>query len=207
MVVIFLALCSLWRMTMVTWMMMICWCSPPWWNLHRLVASCRLIFPSIWATGFTYHPWTMKFVCVAFASPGRKIEELMIGMQIPDEFRSPCRTKWFGLNGLLIVLRRLAYPARLADLVSEFGRPEAVLSLIFNTMVGWIWTRWGNVLSNPFAQPYFTASRTASYAKAVRQKSSVNLDVWGSLMEPSAQYVGQAYINGCFSMGISAYMP
>ena len=109
----------------------------------------------------------------------KQIEELMIGMQIPDEFRSPCRTKWFGLDGLLIVLRRLAYPARLADLVSEVGRSEAVLSLIFNTMLGWISTRWGHVLSNPFAQPYFTASRIASYARAVRQKSSVNLDVWG----------------------------
>ena len=29
----------------------------------------------------------------------------------------------------------------------------------------------------------------------------------GSLMEPSAQYVGQAYISGCFSMVISAFMP
>ena len=77
----------------------------------------------------------------------------MIGMQIPDDFRSPCRTMWFGLDGLLIVLRRLAYPARLADLVSEVGRSEAVLSLIFNTMLGWISTRWGHVISNPFAQP------------------------------------------------------
>ena len=119
-------------------------------------------------------------ICLSrFRFTRKQIEELMIGMQIPDEFRSPCRTKWFGLDGLLIVLRRLPYPARLADLVSEFGRSEAVLSLIFNTMLGWIWTRWGHVLSNPFAQPYFTASRIAIYARAVRQKSFVNLDVWG----------------------------
>ena len=45
-------------------------------------------------------------ICLSrFRSTRKQIEELMIGMQIPDEFRSPCRTKWFGLDGLLIVLR------------------------------------------------------------------------------------------------------
>ena len=32
----------------------------------------RIDFLSIWATGFTYHPWTMKFVCPVFASPESK---------------------------------------------------------------------------------------------------------------------------------------
>ena len=45
-------------------------------------------------------------ICLSrFRFTRKQFEELMIGMQIPDEFRSPCRTKWFGLDGLLIVLR------------------------------------------------------------------------------------------------------
>ena len=37
-----------------------------------------------------------------------------------------------GLEALLITLRRLAYPNRLADMVQMFGRSEPELSMIFN---------------------------------------------------------------------------
>ncbi len=40
---------------------------------------------------------------------------------VSDVYRSPTRTKWTGLEGLCVVLRRLSYPNRLIDLTPLFG--------------------------------------------------------------------------------------
>eukprot|EP00117_Sycon_ciliatum_P000061 scpid102223/ scgid1579/ len=99
-------------------------------------------------------------VCLRqFRFTHRQLEELFIALQVPHRFRAPCRTTWNGMEGLLILLRRLAYPDRLGMLCEEFGRSKPVLSLIINSMLMWIWERWGGLLENPFAQPFFTPER------------------------------------------------
>ena len=82
------------------------------------------------------------------------------------------------MEGLLVVLRRLVYANRFGDLVNEFGRSKAALSMIFNCMLIWIWRNWGHVLSNPFERPYFTPKRVQAYNEAIRRISSVGLNVW-----------------------------
>lgn len=61
------------------------------------------------------------------------------------------RTAAPGLEGLLILLRRLAYPNRLCEISEEFGRLESELSLIFNEVLDDIYGRFGdklNILEN-----------------------------------------------------------
>ena len=67
----------------------------------------------------------------------------------------------------------------IADLKSEFGRSKAVLSLILNTMLLWLWQRWGHLVTDPFNQPYFTAGRVAGYSQATARTTGVKLQVWG----------------------------
>eukprot|EP00117_Sycon_ciliatum_P001173 scpid84873/ scgid1579/ len=119
-------------------------------------------------------------VCLRqFRFTHRQLEELFIALQVPHRFRAPCRTTWNGMEGLLILLRRLAYPDRLGMLCEEFGRSKPVLSLIINSMLMWIWERWGGLLENPFAQPYFTQGRIQAYVRAISAKVGVHLNVWG----------------------------
>eukprot|EP00117_Sycon_ciliatum_P014943 scpid101655/ scgid14999/ len=79
-----------------------------------------------------------------FRFTGQQLKDLCFALQVPQNYRSPdCQTKWSGMEGLLILLRRLCYPSRLSDLCDEFGRSKPVLSLIFNTMLMWIWLEMG----------------------------------------------------------------
>lgn len=105
--------------------------------------------------------------------------ELCAALQLPDELRSPCRKNWSGMEGLLVVLRRLVYPGRLRDLVEEFGRANTSLSLIFNITLLWLWDRWGFLLDGPFGRPYFTPARVQGYCEAITEKSGIDLRVWG----------------------------
>lgn len=111
----------------------------------------------------------------------RRVEvyRLQEALHMPQQFSSPCRSHWSGTEGLLVLLRRLSYPARLGDLCEEFGRSKPGLSIIFNCTLIWMWETWGSLLTEPFTKPFFTAARVASYSDAIAFKSGVNLHVWG----------------------------
>lgn len=109
----------------------------------------------------------------------RQLNLLYDALKIPDSFTDVSRTRWSGMDGLLVLLRRLSYPNRLGDLVEEFGRSKPVLSLIFNTMLAWIWQHWSHLITDAFNSPYFTPGRKDSYCRAIKNRSSVDLAIWG----------------------------
>ena len=74
--------------------------------------------------------------------------QLLNALQIPEKCIGYQGTTCTGMEGLMIMLRRLAYPNRWCDLVYIFGRPEAELSIIFN-MVCTLFKP-GNVTRNKF---------------------------------------------------------
>ena len=100
-------------------------------------------------------------------------------LDFPPSFSAPCRTTWSSMEGLLILLRRLTFPARLSELCTEFGRSTSSLSKISNIMLAWVWSRWGQLLTNPFGQPFFSADRVTGYGEAIARKMNVDLPVWG----------------------------
>ena len=109
----------------------------------------------------------------------RELYQLRDALNMPFEFSSPCRSSWSSIEGLLVLLRRLTYPARLGDLCEEFGRSKAGLSIVFNYTLLWIWETWGDLITEPLTKPYLTAERVASYEDAIRRKSGVEWQVWG----------------------------
>ena len=73
---------------------------------------------------------------------------LCAALGIPDEMRAPNRMRWSGLEGLCILLRRLAYPTRHLDLDDFFGRGKADISLIFNQMLAFLNRRWNRLFKD-----------------------------------------------------------
>lgn len=53
-------------------------------------------------------------------------------LAIPEKYVCSQGTVATGMEALMILLRRLAYPNRLSDLVQLFGRRKSELSLVFN---------------------------------------------------------------------------
>ena len=53
----------------------------------------------------------------------------------------PQRSVCDGIEGLCMLLKRLAYPCRYSDMVHRFTRPVPVLSMITNTVLEYIYDR------------------------------------------------------------------
>ena len=76
-------------------------------------------------------------------------------LQIPADLICSQGTIFGGLEGLCILLRRLAYPRRYSDLLQRFGRPVPGLSIISNTVMKYIYenqqrlTNWNQTFLNP----------------------------------------------------------
>lgn len=60
------------------------------------------------------------------------MERLRDALQLPANYICSQGTNATGMEALMILLRRLAYPNRWSDLVPVFGRMVSELSLIFN---------------------------------------------------------------------------
>ena len=58
----------------------------------------------------------------------KEIRRLATALHIPVEYTLPQRSKVSGFVAFLVLLRRLAYPNRLGDLVPQFGFPISRLS-------------------------------------------------------------------------------
>ena len=114
-----------------------------------------------------------------FRFSSAEIMELCHALRIPEKMVGPSRVSWTGLEGLLVVLRRLSYPCRLGELSDEFGRSLPDLSRIFNSTLMWIWRRWSGQVQDPFTKAHFTPARLRAYRAAIYRKSGVDLRVWG----------------------------
>ena len=114
-----------------------------------------------------------------FRFSSAEVMELCHALRIPEKMVGPSRVSWTGLEGVLVVLRRLTYPCRLGELSYEFGRSMPDLSRIFNETLVWIWRRWGGHLQDPFTKAYFTPARLQAYRTAVYEKCGIDLRIWG----------------------------
>ena len=79
-------------------------------------------------------------------------------LQLPPVFRCEHRCICDSMEGLCILLKRVAYHCRLSDLVPRFARPVSVLSLITNQVLDYIYavhahriTLWNQDILNPVA--------------------------------------------------------
>ena len=95
--------------------------------------------------------------CLAeFRVKKRDLEILADALQIPDSFTCDQRSVLTGMEGLCILLRRLAYPCRYSDIIPRFGLPVPVLSMVCNDVLDFIYdahshriTQWNPTFLSP----------------------------------------------------------
>ena len=77
-------------------------------------------------------------------------------LRIPRSFQLSQRSVVDGMEGLCMLLKRLAYPCRYGDLIYRFGRPVPVFSMASNDVLYYIYnthnhliTQWNHTLLSP----------------------------------------------------------
>ncbi|KAJ8912366.1 hypothetical protein NQ315_014733 [Exocentrus adspersus] len=83
-----------------------------------------------------------------------------------------------GVNGLCILLRRLACPNRLGDLESVFGYSYAALSEIMNTAMEIINDNKGHLLQNLGSNRWLNEEKLRVYSEAIHIKGAPMNNLW-----------------------------
>ena len=73
------------------------------------------------------------------------LQTLIVCLRFPLIMHTSQRDRFWSIEGLCIVLRRLVYPVRYLDMVRRFGRSRASLSRIHRCVMAWIHNRWGHL--------------------------------------------------------------
>ena len=84
-------------------------------------------------------------------------------LQIPPMFKCSQGSVADGMEALCMLLKRLSYPCRYADMVHRFGRPIPVLSMVTNQVLDFIYDthgrrilQWNHDLLNPRSLEEYT---------------------------------------------------
>ena len=105
----------------------------------------------------------------------KDIPRLCTLLQIPDRMYGSSRVTWTGVEGLCILLRRLAYPNRLCNLIPQFAHSKSELSEIVNAMLEFICDAHKDKLSSITHH----WDDHAKYCQAVLDKGSALSNVFG----------------------------
>ena len=109
----------------------------------------------------SYGPFDLENIdeaeCKAeFRVEKRDLPTLREVLGIPPTFKCPQRTICDGMEGLCMLLKRLAYPCRYSDMIARFGRPVPELCMITNRVMDFIYdahghriTQWNDTILNP----------------------------------------------------------
>ena len=84
------------------------------------------------------------------------LPQLADALRIPQIFKCDQRSECDGMEGLCMLLRRLAYPCRYSDLIARFERPVPEICMMTNKVLNFIFenhghriTQWNNTILNP----------------------------------------------------------
>jgi hypothetical protein len=103
---------------------------------------------------------------------------LVTALRLPNQFLCKNGTIAGSLEGLCVLLRRLAYPNRLTDMIAMFGRSKTELSMIFNNVVDFVFAQHHSLLSN-LNVPWLAPEKLMEMTRAVREKGAALDNVWG----------------------------
>ena len=98
----------------------------------------------------------------------RDIPILADVLGIPETIRCEQGSTCDGLEGLCMVLRRLSFPCRYADMIPRFAKPVPVISMVTNAVLDMIYathspriTRWNHAILDPDQMEMYAAAITA----------------------------------------------
>ena len=109
----------------------------------------------------SYGPFTLEDMDEAECKAEFRVEKgdhpmLAEALDIPATFKCQQRTVCDGMEGLCMLLKRLACPCRYSDMISRFGRPVPELCMITNRVMDFVYgthghriTQWNPAILNP----------------------------------------------------------
>ena len=100
-------------------------------------------------------------------------------LQIPDEIVCSQRSVCEGMEGLCILLKRLAYPCRYTDMVPRFGRNPTELCLIFNEVLDLVYANHSHRLQNWDLNPFLQPDQLHRYAEAIHLQGAPLTNCFG----------------------------
>ena len=139
--------------------------------LYEAYQTKNLIFPHRYYDRFNLDNLEEAEMFAEFRVRKRDIERLADALGLPESFICYKRTRADKLEGLCMVLKRLAYSCRYSDVIYRFGRAVPELSMITNAVEEFIYqnhhhklTGWNANLLSPV--------KLEEYAEAVAAKGS-----------------------------------
>ena len=147
----------------------------------------------------------MKKCKAEFRVEKRDLPTLREVLGIPPAFKCPQRTICDGMEGLCMLLKRLAYPCRYSDMITRFGRPVPELCMITNRVMDFIWCTWP---PNHSVEWHYTESRinwTICHCHHRKRRSSRQLFL-ALLMVPYDLSPNQEICRESCTMGTREYM-
>ena len=94
---------------------------------------------------------------------------LLDAFQVPETCKCPQGTVCSGMEGLCLMLKRLAYPCRYFDLIPLVGRSIPELCMITNTVLDWFYNVHGFRLSS-WNQTFLSPANLEQYANAITRQ-------------------------------------
>lgn len=105
---------------------------------------------------------------------------LLHALRFPDRFVCSQRTVCSGMEGLCILLKRLAFPCRYTDMVMRFGRNPTELCLIFNHVLDFVYQTHQHRLKS-WNQPFLNTPALEQYAQSIHARGAPLLNCFAAL--------------------------
>ncbi|KIJ51635.1 hypothetical protein M422DRAFT_243936 [Sphaerobolus stellatus SS14] len=100
-----------------------------------------------------------------------KVEKLVVALDLPDVISCPkMRVKEDNITALCMLLRRLSYPSRLADISMQLGWQKTRFSQITQVTAMYLWARWKHLLR--FDPRRLTREKLASFGRVLQAKGA-----------------------------------
>ncbi|XP_031328307.1 uncharacterized protein LOC116159472 [Photinus pyralis] len=128
---------------------------------------------------FDFNTLTEEEVLLNFRFSRADLPRLFHVLHIPNVIVTDTRNRVDGFTALLILLKRMAYPCRLADLKAFFNMSSQSLSQIINTTISIILRERGNLLDQLNNLEWLNRERMAVYADAIYNKGGAIHNCWG----------------------------
>lgn len=138
----------------------------------------REIYPYWKFPTFDFDSWDDTECKTELRFAKKDLPDLLSALDIPDKIVCSQGTTCSGLEGLCIVLKRLAFPCRYTDLVSRFGRNPTEICLIFNEVLDRIYTNHRHRLED-WQQPLLSQQKLQDYATAIHQRGAPLTNCFG----------------------------
>ena len=106
------------------------------------------------------------------------IPRLADALGLPESLCCHQRTKADRIEGLCMVLRRLAYPCRLSDMIFRFGRAVPEISMITTCFENWIYTNHHSKIT-AWNDRLLSRDKLQVYADAVAGKGAALSNCFG----------------------------